>query len=127
MDSVTRIVTAVVVNAAALAAAAWIFAGIRIGGAETSDRLVTLLVVALIFGLVNALVAPVVKFLALPFIIVTLGLLLVVINAAMLLLVAEIAEGLDVRFRVDGFWTAVGGAVVISVVSWALGVAFRDD
>lgn len=127
MSGVTRILTAVLVNAAALAAAAWLFDGIRIGGAETSDRLVTLLVVALIFGLVNALVAPVVKFLALPFIIVTLGLLLVVINAGMLLLVAEIAEGLDVRFRVAGFWTAVGGAVVISVVSWALGVAFRDD
>ena len=127
MSSVRRILTTVLVNAAALAAAAWLFDGIRIGGPDASDRLVTLLVVALIFGLINALVAPVVKFLALPFIIVTLGLLLIVINAAMLLLVAEIADGLDVRFRVAGFWTAVGGAVVISLVSWALGIAFRDD
>lgn len=118
---------AVLVNAAALAVAAWLFDGIRIGGADPSDRLVTLLVVALIFGLINAVVAPVVKLLALPFIIVTLGLLLIVINAAMLLLVAEIADAMDVRFRVGGFWTAVAGGVVISLVSWALGLAFRDD
>ncbi len=127
MNTMKRIPTAVLVNAAALTVAAWLFNGIRIGGADTGDRLVTLLAVALIFGLVNALVAPVVKLLALPFIILTLGLLLVVINAAMLLLVANIADGLDVGFRVNGFWTAVGGALVISLVSWALGVALKDD
>ncbi|MBA2455553.1 MAG: phage holin family protein [Nocardioidaceae bacterium] len=122
-----RIFTAILVNAAALAVASWLFAGIRIGGADTSDRLVTLLAVALIFGLVNALVAPIIKTLALPFIILTLGMLLVVINALMLLLVAAIADGVDVAFRVDGFWSAVGGALVISVVSWALGLAFDND
>jgi len=122
-----RIFTAILVTAAALAVASWLFAGIRIGGADTSDRLVTLLAVALIFGLVNALVAPIIKTLALPFIILTLGMLLVVINALMLLLVAAIADGVDVAFRVDGFWSAVGGALVISVVSWALGLAFDND
>ncbi len=122
-----RIFTAILVAAAALAVASWLFAGIRIGGADTSDRLVTLLAVALIFGLVNALVAPIIKTLALPFIILTLGMLLVVINALMLLLVAAIADGVDVAFRVDGFWSAVGGALVISVVSWALGLAFDND
>jgi len=123
---VKRILTSALVSAAALAVAAWLFAGIRIGGADTTERLVTLAAVALIFGLVNTLVAPVVKLLALPFILVTLGLLLLVINAAMLLLVAWIADWLDVAFAVSGFWTAVGGALVISVVSWALESTLRD-
>ncbi len=118
-----RIVTAVVVNAGAVAAAAWLFAGIRIGGATTTDRVVTLLVVAGILGAVNAIVAPVIKFLALPFIVLTLGLLLLVINAGMLLLAAKIADAVGVAFHVRGFWTAVGGALVVSLVSWALELA----
>jgi len=120
---VRKLVTAVLVNAAAVAVAAWIFSGIHVGGDTTTARVVTLLVVAIIFGLVNAVVAPVAKLLSLPFIILTLGLLLLVINAAMLLLAAEISAALDVNFRVDGFLTAVGGALVISIVSWALELA----
>jgi putative membrane protein len=122
-----RIFTAVLVNAAALAVAAWLFAGIRVGGADNTDRLVTLLVVAIIFGLINAIVAPVIKLLALPFIVLTLGLLLLVINAGMLLLAAEVADAVDIAFRVRGFWTAVGGALVISLVSWALELALDRD
>ena len=122
-EDVRKIVTAVLVNAAALAVTAWIFSGIRVGGDTTSGRVMTLLVVAAIFGLINAVVAPVAKLLSLPFIILTLGLLLLVINAAMLLLAAEISEAVDVNFRVDGFLTAVGGALVISIVSWALELA----
>lgn len=115
-----KVLTAVVVNAGALAVAAWLFAGIRVGGRSTRDELVTLLLVAIVFGLVNAVVAPAVKLLSLPFIIVTLGLLLWVINAAMLLLTAALADLVDLPFRVDSFLTALGGALVISVVSWAL-------
>lgn len=121
-----KIVTAVLVNAGALAVAAWLFTGIHVGGATTSDRVLTLLVVAVIFGLINAVVGPVVKTLSLPFIILTLGLLLLVINAVLLLLAAKIADAVDVPFRVDGFLTAVGGALVISVVSWALELAIGD-
>ena len=127
MVRMRRIVTSVLVNAGALGVAAWIFAGIRIGGASTSDRVVTLLVAAMIFGLVNLVVGPIVKLLALPFILLTLGLLLVVINALLLMLVARLAAELDVAFRVTGFWSAVGGAVVISAMSWALGRAVNDD
>jgi len=87
----------------------------------------TLLLVAAIFGIVNAFVAPVVKFLTLPFILLTLGLLLVVINAVMLLLVARFVDELDLAFRGNGFGTAVGGALVISLVAWALGHAVRED
>jgi putative membrane protein len=117
----------VVVSALALAAAAWLFDGIEVVGQDTSEQLLTLIGVAFIFGLVNAIVAPVVKLLSLPFIIVTLGLMLVLINAAMLWLTSEIAQGLELGFRVDGFWTAVFGAIVISLVSAILGTVLDDD
>ena len=117
----------VLISALALAAAAWLFDGIEVVGAETSEQLLTLLGVAVVFGIVNAIVAPVVKVLSLPFIILTLGLLLLFINAAMLWLTSEIAAGLGLGFRVDGFWTTVLGALVISVVSAVLGGLLRDD
>ncbi len=124
-----RILITVGVNAAALAAAAWIFDGIKIGspGGDTSDEVVTLLLVAALFGVVNAIVTPIVKLLSLPFIILTLGLFLLVVNALMLLLTEEIAQALDLAFQVDGFWTAVGGALVISLVGMALNAAFDKD
>ena len=116
----------VVVEAVALAVAAWLFEGIRVTGADRGQQVVTLLVVAVIFGLVNAVIAPVVKLLSLPFIILTLGLLLLVINAFMLLLTSRIAEALDLGFHVDGFWTAVWGSVVISVVAWVVNGLLTD-
>jgi len=119
---VERIIVTVVVNAAALAAAAWIFAGISVGadGADTTDQGVTLLLVAALFGVINAIVTPIVKLLSLPFIVITLGLFLLVVNALMLMLTAAIADALDIDFTVDGFWVAVGGGLVISLVGMAL-------
>jgi putative membrane protein len=114
----------IAVSAVALAAAAWLLDDIRF--TESDDRWLTLLGVALIFGLVNGFVAPVVKLLSLPLIILTLGLLLWVINAAMLLLTSAIAEELGLGFVVDGFGTALLGALVISVVSAVLGSVLRD-
>lgn len=120
------ILTKIVVNAGALAVAAWLFSGIRIGGRSVTDELVTLLVVAAVFGVVNAVVAPLVKLLSLPFILLTLGLLLWVINAGMLLLTAAVADAAGMRFFVDSFLTALGGALVISLVSWVLELALGD-
>ena len=110
----------VVVNALALAAAAWLIEGIRVEGSTTEEKAITLIVVALIFGVVNAVVEPIVKLLSLPFIILTLGLFLIVINAAMLLLTSWISGELGRRFEVEGFWTAVLGAVVITISTWIL-------
>jgi putative membrane protein len=110
----------VVVNALALAAAAWLIEGIRVEGSTTEERVITLVVVALIFGVVNAVVEPIVKLLSLPFIILTLGLFLIVINAAMLLLTSWISGELGRRFEVEGFWTAVLGAIVITISTWIL-------
>lgn len=117
----------VLVSALALGVAAWLFDGIEVSGQETSEQVLTLIAVAFIFGLVNAVVAPVVKLLSLPFIILTLGLMLLVINALMLWLTSEIAQGLDLGFSVEGFWTTIFGAIVISIVSAVLGGILDDD
>jgi putative membrane protein len=74
-----------------------------------------LLLTALVFGLVNAFVRPVLVLLSLPFTLVTLGLFLLVVNAAMLGLTSWLVPGFDVA----GFWPALWGAVVVSVMSWA--------
>jgi len=116
----------VLVNACALGVAAWLFDDIGVAG-STGEQVVTLLGVALIFGVVNAIVAPIVKLLSLPFIILTLGLLLLFINAAMLWLTSRIAEALGLGWHAHGFWTTVGAAIVISVVSTILNAVLSDD
>jgi putative membrane protein len=118
-----RIVSWLVTNAVALAVAAWLIDGIRFTGpthgqAEIEHKIVPLLVVAVILGVITSFVKPVLQLLSLPFIILTLGLFLLVINALLLLLTGWLAEQLDIGFRVTGFWPAVGGAIVITVVTW---------
>ncbi len=115
-----------VVNALALAAATALLDGIRLTDRTTEDQVLTLVLVALIFGVVNAVVAPVVKLLSLPFIILTLGLLLLVINALMLMLTSWISQQFGLGFRVDGFWTAVLGAIIITVATWLLEAVVED-
>jgi putative membrane protein len=117
-----RFLTWLISNALALAAAAWLFDGISFDGpsqgqAEVQEKLLPLLGVALILGLVSATVKPVLTLLSLPVVILTLGLFLLLINAAMLALTGWIADQLDLGFHVDGFWPAVGGALVITVVT----------
>jgi putative membrane protein len=107
-----RFLSWLVVNALALGAAAWLLEGIRLTGA---DKLLSLVVVGAIFGVITSVVRPVVRFVSLPLIVLTLGLMLIVINALMLLLTSAIADGLGIGFDVDGFWTAVWGSLVISI------------
>ena len=116
----------VAVNALALAVATLVLDGITLTAATDGRRAATLIVVALVFGAVNAVVRPVVAILSIPFIILTLGLLLLVINAFMLLLTSSIAGALNLGFHVDGFWTAVGGSIVISITSTVLGAVLED-
>lgn len=120
------IVVRLLVNAVALATAVWLIGGITLTGATTSSKTITLLVVAAIFGIVNAVIKPIVKLLTLPFLILTLGLLTFVINALMLWLTSAIAGALDLPFEVDGFVAALLGALVISIVSWLLNVILPD-
>lgn len=107
-----------VANMAALAVATWIFAGISLTGSDTTSKVLTLLVVALIFGILNAILKPIFQIVSIPLVLLTLGLFLIVINALMLLLTSWLAGLLSVGWQVDGFWTAVGGAIVVSIVSF---------
>ncbi|MGI9598444.1 MAG: phage holin family protein [Acidimicrobiales bacterium] len=113
-----RIIVRILINAAALWAAAWALDGITL-----SSEISSVLIVAAVFGLVNAFVKPLAKLLTLPLTILTLGLFTLVINAVML----QITDALTNGLRVDGFWTSVGGGIVISVVSWALSIFLPDD
>jgi putative membrane protein len=114
-------------NAIALGVATWVVDGIKLQGPSTARQVLTLLIVAAIFGLVNAVVKPIAKLLSLPFIILTLGLLIFVINALMLMLTSWISGQLDVTFHVDGFVDALLGSLVITLVSWLLSVVLPDS
>jgi putative membrane protein len=110
-------------SAAALFVAARVVPGIRLGEGDRLNALsdwVTLLVVAVIFGVVNALVWPVVFWLTLPLTLATLGLFVLVINALMFMLTSRITGALGLGFRVDGFVPAFAGALVVSIVSLLL-------
>ncbi len=119
----SRLLISWLINAAALALAARFIPGIDI----TSDSAwVAVALMAVIFGLVNALIRPLVKFLTCLINMITLGLFTLVINTLMLMLSSWIAEQLDVGFRVNGFLPAFLGALLISVVSFVLSVIFKD-
>jgi len=99
-----------------------------VGGADTLQRIGIILVVAVIFGLVNAVIKPIVQILAIPLYILTLGLVHVVINALMLWITSWITDHVTHwGLFIDKFWwTAIWGAIVLSLVGWALGILIRD-
>jgi len=105
------------VNALALSAAAWIVDGIQLTGGYGD-----VLVVALVFGLLNALLKPILVFFSLPFIFLTLGLFALVVNGVMLLITDRLTESL----AVSGLWAAVLGSIVISLVTMILGKTLED-
>ena len=121
-----RLILRLLANAAALAVATFLLAGITLTAPTTEGKVVTLLVVALIFGVVNALVKPIFTFVTVPLVLLSLGLFLLVINALMLLLTSWVSTQVDLGWSVDGFLTAVLGAVIVSVVSFLLS-AFVPD
>lgn len=113
-------------NAAALAVAAWLLTGIVLTGPDTARKTLTLVVVALIFGIVNFVVKPLLKFFSLPLLVLTLGLFTLVINAVLLLLTSWLADRFDLAFHVEGFGTAVLGGLIVSIVAWALHMVLPD-
>jgi len=121
-----RTILRLVANAAALGVATWLLAGITLNTPTTSRKLAALLIVALIFGVLNAVVKPVFKLVTAPIVLLTLGLFLVVINACIMLLTSWVADKVDLGWHVDGFWTAVLGALIVSIVSFFLN-AFVPD
>lgn len=117
-----RFLLRLLVNAAALWIATQIVPGVRHSGPWTS-----LLLVALVFGLLNAIVRPILKLLTCPLILLTLGLFTFVINALMLWLTSAVSESFGLGFHVDGFVAAFLGALVVTVISVLLSVIFREE
>ncbi len=105
-----------VVNALAILATTYLVPGIRIEG----NGIVAAFLVAVILGLVNALIRPILVLLSCGCIVLTLGLFMLVINAASLLIASWISQMVNIPFIVEGFWPALIGSIVISIVSWLL-------
>ena len=115
-----RFLLRILINAAALWVAAYFVHGIHAGGAGS------ILAVAVVFGLVNAFVRPLLKLLSCPIILLTLGLFTLVLNALMLMLTAWVGKQIGIDFAVDGFWPAFLGALIVSVVSTVLSWLIPD-
>lgn len=129
MDVMTGFLIKTVVNGIALWVAAWAITGIHLGerADETSAQLLAIGLVALLFGVVNAIVKPVAVFLSIPAIILTLGLFTLVVNAFMLWLTSWLSGHLGLDFSIDAFWwDAVLGGIVITIVSMILNSIVPD-
>ncbi|MGW5672596.1 phage holin family protein [Micromonospora sp. NPDC003776] len=115
-----------VITAIALWITTLIVPGVAVTGRNGANTALTLLAVALIFGVVNAVLKPVIKVFGCVFYLITLGLFALVVNALLFLLTDWIARQLHLPFHVDGFWAAFWGAIVMAVVSWLISVAVPD-
>ncbi|MET0693225.1 MAG: phage holin family protein [Propionibacteriaceae bacterium] len=121
-----RTILRLLATAGALAVATWLLSGITLTGSTTGQKILALLIVALIFGVLNAIVKPIFKLVTLPIVLLTLGLFLLVINACIMLLTSWIAGIVGLGWHVDGFWDAIFGAIIVSIVSFILN-AFVPD
>jgi putative membrane protein len=121
------LVIKVLVNAVALWVCTLLISGIVVGGSDQGTRIATLIVVALIFGLVNAVIKPIVKTVGCAFYILTLGLIGLVVNALLFLLVGWISGQLGLPFGVSGFGAAFWGAIVMAIVGFVLHLVIPDS
>ena len=121
-----RFLIRVLASAAALAVATAVVPGIELTTASVTSKVLTLLGVALIFGVINAVLKPIVKIVGCLFYILTLGLIALVVNALLLWLTSWLAGKLNLPWHVTGFWPAFWGALIVSVVSWLLSIVVRD-
>lgn len=110
------------INTVALWVAAKLVPGITSQGPGAA-----LLLVALVFGVLNAFVRPILKLLTLPLLILTLGLFILVLNSIMLWLTGAVSDALGIGFRVEGFAAAFWGALVISVINMLLSLLIREE
>jgi len=128
MKLLLRIAIAIVVAMAALGVAAWLVPGIVLCGHNTTAKAETLLIFALIFGVINAVLKPVIKAAGCAFYVLTLGLIAIVVNGLLLWLTSYIAyDKLHEPFHVTGFTAAVEGALIIGIVTWLLHLALPDE
>jgi putative membrane protein len=121
----------IILRLASSALAVWVadllISGIRVNAESTWGTVGTVVLVALIFGVVNAVIKPIVKIVGCAFYVLTLGLIALVVNGLLFLLVEWIAGLLGIPFELENFWpSAVLGALIVSLVSWVLGLVVKD-
>ncbi len=117
-----RLILRLLANAAALAVATFLLSGISLTATTWEGKLLTFLIVGAVFGIINAIVKPIFQLVTIPLVLLTLGLFLLVINALLLLLTSWLAGVFGVGWHVDGFWTALFGSIIVSIVSFVLNV-----
>ena len=115
-----------VVSGLAIWVAAGIVPGVALADDDLGSRLLTLVIVGAIFGVINAMIKPVVQVLTLPLYLLTLGLFALIVNALLFWFTGWLAAALNLAFTVDGFWSALFGAIVVSLVTLLLGAVIRD-
>ena len=121
-----RFLLRVAVSAAALAVATAVLPGIQLTAGSTTEKVLTLIAVALIFGVINAILKPIIKTIGCLFYILTLGLVALVVNALLLWLASVVAGWLSLPFHITGFVPAFLGAIIISMVTWLLSLLIPD-
>jgi putative membrane protein len=122
-----RFLLRVVVSAAALAVATWAVPGIQLLAGSDWTKAGTLLGVAAIFGVINAILKPLIKVIGCAFYVLTLGLAALVVNGLLLWLTSVVAGDLTLPFHVTGFWPAFWGAIIVGLVSWVLHLIIGDE
>jgi putative membrane protein len=122
-----RFLVRAVINALALGVATWLVSGIYLRSSQWLTQAATLLLVAVVFGVINAILKPIIKVLGCAFYVLTLGLFALVVNALLLWLTSWLADKWDLPWHVNGFWAAFWGAIIVSVVSWIIGLATTAD
>lgn len=122
-----KILVGIIVSAAALGVAAWVVPGIVVTGHSDTSKAETLLAVAVIFGVINAVLKPLIKTVGCAFYVLTLGLVAIVVNGLLLWLASYVAGQLKLPFHVTGFVAAVEGALIVGVVAWVLNLVLGDD
>jgi putative membrane protein len=121
-----KLLLRILIVAAALGVAHLVISGIELRGGSNLAKIGTLIAVALIFGLVNAVIKPIVKTIGCLFYVLTLGLIGLVVNALLLWLCSWVAGKLTLPFHITGFWPAFWGAIIVGLVAWVLNL-FLDD
>ncbi|WP_306215724.1 phage holin family protein [Actinoplanes sp. RD1] len=120
------IIIRLVITAVSLWIATLVIGGIRLDTESVPAKIGTLLAVAVIFGIVNAVLRPIIKTIGCGLYVLTLGLISLVINGLLFLLTGWIAGQFDLPFEVDGFVSAVLGALIVGIVSWVLNMLVPD-
>jgi putative membrane protein len=115
------------ISAVALWITTLLISGVQVTTDSTAKKIGTIVAVAAIFGIINAIIRPVVKTIGCAFYVLTLGLIAIVVNGLLFLLTSAIAGGIGLPFHVENFWpSAVLGAIIVGLVSWGLSLIVPD-